>query len=476
MSNRVVSHRRLPALLAALLLLGLTSALPAAAKGPGTTTKYYAASATPTVVALPPAVGASVSVVLASCGSCEGGRTSTQPFGSAQVRFPATAPLVFASATVDRTGWSVQQVAGTAGETVLQLQNSGIGTTYAVPPGQAVTLQVPVAPDATPGRADLVTQVKQSNDFSGVGNDFVRVGADPTVYFGSGPATALEFVRQPTSVQGSTQADGSGTAAVLTTCASVRALDVFGNLATSFSGPVTLTPSDTGLGLALGGGTPVATDAVAGVAAFGTGTACTGGLSATKLGFGYTLTATSGTLTPDTSDPFDVLQFYAACGASCATPALGRRSGTTASATASSSSSDTQRFTFDVGQRGWEYADTCNPDVGALGTNPYRDAVTVDLDAHSKTVTLLWSKQAVQWAINNGASQWRVCVAATFGFAAVGGPATAVGGGFYVGALLPCGSSGLAATDPCLQKLNKSGGQQQAVVLLPLRDGDPRMI
>jgi hypothetical protein len=332
-----------------------------------------------------------------------------------------------------------------------------------------------VSSTATAGRIDFATQIKQSNDFSGSGNDFGRVGADPTVYIGSGPATHLDFVRQPTSVQGTGQSTGTGTTAILTTCASVRALDALGNLATSFTGTVTLTPSDSALGLALGGTTPVAAATSAGLATFGTGTGCTGGLSATKLGFGYTLTASSGTLGTDTSDPFDVLQFYAACGAACSTPAIKGAKGTTASAQATSASTDTHPLTFDVGQRGWAYDAICNPDVGVSGTNPYRDAVTIDLNAHSKTVTLQWTKQAVQWAINNGASQWRVCVAATFVFPAVGGPATDAGDGFFVGALLPCGSSGLSATDPCLQKLNKSGGLQQAVVLLPLHDGDPKM-
>jgi hypothetical protein len=377
-----------------------------------------------------------------------------------------------AGAVLDRTGWSAVSVPGTAGETVLQLQNSGTGTTYAVPPGGALSLTLPVASSAVAGRIDFGTQVKQSNDFSGTGNDFTRAGAEPTVYIGSGPATRLDFVRQPTTVQGTGQAAGTDTTAILTTCASVRALDALGNLATSFTGSVALTPSDSALGLALDGTTPVAATAVAGVATFGSGAACTGGLSATKLGFDYTLTASSGTLTTDTSDPFDVLQFYASCGASCATPSI-KGGGTTASALAQGTS--TNSMTFDVGQQSWSYDALCNPDVGAATSNPYRDAVTIDLDGHSKTVTLLWSKQAVQWAINNGASQWRVCVAATFSFPAVGGSATSAGDGFYVGALLPCGSAGLGTTDPCLQKLNKSGGQQQGIVLLPLRPGDPKM-
>jgi hypothetical protein len=424
-----------------------------------------------------PAAAATVSVVLTNCLPCDGVRSSTQSFGSAQIHFPSSAPLSTVAGTVDvdRTGWSAVVVPGAVGETVLELRNSGTGTIYAVPPGEALTVRLLVTTSATAGQIDFVTRVKQSNDFSGSGNDFTRSGPDPTVFIGSRPATHLEFVTQPTSVQGTGQSGGTGTTPILTTCASVRALDSLGNLATSFTGSVTLTPSDLALGLALDGNASVAADASAGLASFGTGAGCTHGLSATKLGFGYTLTASSGSLTTDMSDPFDVLQFYASCGASCATPTIKGSKGTTASAHATSVSTDTHPLTFYVGQVDWAYASICNPDVGANGTNPYRDPVTIDLDAHGKTVTLLWTKQAVQWAINNGASQWHVCLAATFAFPAVDGPAASAGDGFFVGALLPCGTVGLTATDPCLQKLNKSGGQQQALVLLPLRPGDPKM-
>jgi hypothetical protein len=459
--------------------------------------KFYAASASPTVVPLPlpvaPEDPATVSVVLTNCLPCDGVRSSTQSFGSAQIRFPSGAPLSNAVGTfaVHRNGWSAAFLPDVGGERVLELGNSGTGTTDAVPPGAALTVTLTVD-SPTPGAIPFVTQVKQSNDFSGNGNDFGRSGLDPTVYIGSGPATHLEFVTQPTSVQGFDQPVVTGTTSIRTTCASVRALDDVGNLATSFNGTVTLTPSDSGLGLGLGlppdRTAPVVTSAHDGLASFGDPKlGCADGLSATKLDYvsatkldyGYTLTTSSGTLGQDTSDLFDVLQFYASCGASCATPVIKGAHGTTASAhaTTTSTSTDTNPLTFDVGQRAWQpYAGNCNPDPGAVGTNPYREAVTIDLGAHDKTVTLLWSKQAVQWAINNGASQWRVCLAATFEFNAIGGLVIAPSDdGFYVGALLPCGSVGLTAIDPCLQKLNKSGGQQQAIVLLPDRTGDPKM-
>jgi hypothetical protein len=501
-------HKRLAPALVAVLLVGAAVTQSALAAPKGTSVpKYYAATAAPTVIPLPllavPVPSATATVTLTNCGSC-GGPSSTQSFGSAQVRFPSSAPLMTGlpgtAPVVDRPGWSVALVSSPTDPTaVLQLQNSGTGTTYAVPPGQALTVTLRVSSTTTAGAIPFVTQVKQSNDFSGTGNDFTRSGADPTVYIGSGPATHLEFVKGPSNVQVTVSpalAVPSGTTPVLTTCPSVRALDDGENLATSFTGNVTLTPFDPNYdpGLAFDGTTQVAAVAIAGQVTFNTDTdpehGCTG-LSAANLGLGYQLKASSPSLAPDTSDPFDVLQFYAACLASCATPAI-TGTGTTASAqaTSTSTSTDPPLLTFyvgqhHVGQKEWPYAaDICNPDVGAQDFNPYRDAVTIDLAAHDKTVTLLWSKKAVQWSINNGASQWRVCLAATFKFHAVDGWATcvddaatcAVGPATYVGALLPCGSSILLGTgDPCLKKLNKSGGQQQAVVLLPDREGDPKM-
>ena len=101
--------------------------------------------------------------------------------------------------------------------------------------------------------------------------------------------------------------------------------------------------------------------------------------------------------------------------------------------------------------------------------------VTVDLADHDKLVSMSWSKQAVQWATNNGTSQWRVCMAAAYPFPTPTGEAVEVGGsGWYVGQLLPC--SAVEPSDACLASLGRAGGRQTAVVSLPDTPGDPRMI
>lgn len=460
-----------PLIVVGLVLAGLAPAASAAKSVPSD--KSYAAVLSPDVVS----PSGSTSLQLRNL-------SSSQSFASAEVRLKAGSGVTPSVSVSLNPGWGVasQSPVTVAGQSVWQLVSSGTGTTNAVQPGGTLTVTLSAAADAPVQSFTVGTAVKQSNDFSGTGNDFANSGPDPVLYVGAGPAVALQFAAQPNNIQAAGQAPGTDTTPVLMTCPVVQALDARGNVATSFAGRVLLTPSDAGLGLTLGGSTPAAASAVAGIARFGTGTdadhTCTGGLAATKLGFGYTLTASSAGVVSKVSEPFDVLQFYALCGASCSTPTLTAKS-TTASVSATGSAA--AALTFDVGQRGWEeYASACNPDVGATGLNPDRAPVTVDLDAHAKTVTLVWSKQAVQWAINNGASQWRVCMAATYPFASdhldTFGAGTDADPTIYVGGLLRCDSPSVGALDPCVQKLNKTHGMQQATIYMPARDGDPRMI
>jgi len=77
----------------------------------------------------------------------------------------------------------------------------------------------------------------------------------------------------------------------------ISALDSAGNVATTFSGPVSVTFAANPGGATLNGTTTV--NAVAGVASFG-------GISITKAATGYRLLASSGTLTNDTLPPFTI--------------------------------------------------------------------------------------------------------------------------------------------------------------------------
>ncbi len=103
-----------------------------------------------------------------------------------------------------------------------------------------------------------------------------------------GAATQVVFGVQP----GTTVADHQITPAV-----KVRALDAWGNLATSFAGSVSIAVGANPGGGTLSGTSPIA--AVSGVATFFD-------LSIDKAGAGYTLMASAGGFSPATSPPFDI--------------------------------------------------------------------------------------------------------------------------------------------------------------------------
>src|SRR5207247_1798623 len=83
----------------------------------------------------------------------------------------------------------------------------------------------------------------------------------------------------------------------ITPAVTVAALDASGNTVTSFTGAVSIAIDNNPVGGTLTGNAPV--NAVNGVATFAN-------LTIDKVGTGYTLTATSGTLTPATSNSFNI--------------------------------------------------------------------------------------------------------------------------------------------------------------------------
>lgn len=105
----------------------------------------------------------------------------------------------------------------------------------------------------------------------------------------AGPATQLVFGTQPSTITGGTNFNPT---------VKVRALDALGNLATSFTGDVTVA-----LGANPGGGSLIGTTMVAAVG----GLATFAQLSVNVAATGYTLTADAGGFTQVTSVPFDVL-------------------------------------------------------------------------------------------------------------------------------------------------------------------------
>lgn len=469
------SRRAAGAVLAAALLgVVVVPAAQAGPRAPASGVKNYAASASPAVVPLV-AAGSTVTVELRNCGTCAGARSSSVPFGSAEVSFPDAVGLSTTGlSAVTSTGavWSVAVLAEDTPDTVLRLT---AGSAATVAPGGSVRLAIGVPGTARPGQVVFPTRVKQSNDFSGEGNDFADVGQPASAYLGSGPAVGLEWVsgRGPTPVQVSPAAvatTGVTGAERMCPAPQVRVVDALGNTVTSGAHTVQLVSADS-RDPGLAGATATT---VGGVATLGDAT-CSSGVSASALGFGYVLRATASGLTSSAvSVPFDVLAVYGRCGADCSTGDLQGRQRTTARVEATGGTGETDLLTFFFETAPWDLAAVCDPDPGAEGTNPERDPLTLDLPDHDKTLHLRWTKKAVQWATNNGASKWQVCFAAQYPFDAVGGVAVAVPGepGWWVGALLPCPSE---PTGPCLRTLGRNGGEQVATVFVPDQDGDPRV-
>jgi len=154
-----------------------------------------------------------------------------------------------------------------------------------------------------------LTQVKQSNNFSGAGNDFTISGSQPQVLVGF--PDHLAFVTQPSTVQATTASAPS----YMSAAPSVQVVQTDGTPVTVGAAQVALAADTAHGNPVLGGCTSVA--AVEGLATFGPG--C---LTASKVGGGYQLKASATwsygnykvlLSTTQDSDPFDVVQVLTTC-------------------------------------------------------------------------------------------------------------------------------------------------------------------
>jgi hypothetical protein len=175
-----------------LAVTGVTMAL-IAALGSGmaaasTSTKFYSASISPTSAAPSTSVGFTVTLTNSA--------TSTQALGSANVTVPSAFTSVVVTGVIPPAGktWSAALVSG-----VIQLRNPGPSTTNALAPGQAVSVTFTATTPSVAGTYLLPTQAKQSNDFNGFGNNFVLLGANPTVTIGTGVGPLASIVLSPAS-------------------------------------------------------------------------------------------------------------------------------------------------------------------------------------------------------------------------------------------------------------------------------------
>lgn len=498
MKLRAARARIAPAGLMA-VAVALTSAavgLVAVPAGAAPSTKYYLSTATPSSFDVSPSAptAPNVTFTLTNCGSNTPGcaKASTQSWGSAHVTLPAgwswgfstLHPLVVTvSNSAKSSHWGISDVVtDTAGNTVVELGNDGTSSTYAIAPGEKLTFSAWLTP-SPPGLAAVTTEVKQSNDFSGTGNDFLHASGttDPTIVIGA--PDHLEFVTAPQTVQVSTATKSYYMCDNSNLAPSVQVVDKTGHTVTWVQGlPITLNSTGSpGLSYLPAGASKVANSltesTVNGVATFGA--ACTSGLAATNLGGGYLMGASalfgSLPLTVPTPLPFDVLQFFQPCVGSCDTKTLTSGDGHTG-VDVQANGSTTNRLAASLGV--FSHVNSQADCAGDDG-NPNRAIVSVDIANHSKNVLLSWDKTAVQWSVNNGTPFWDVCMwaANTFPTAGGGSATLSTDSAFYVGVLPACSDPNVTdlSVDPCITSLYRRAGVEYAAVTLPLNmPGDPQ--
>jgi hypothetical protein len=332
---------------------------------------------------------------------------------------------------------------------VIQLRN------MALPAGRFVTLSFSAQAPCTAGTYDWRTAAKQSNDFSGTGNDFLLeqppASSLSTVATG---ACKLVFSNQP----GDAQVGTSITVAPLDTTGSpiqVAVQTQDGALVTLFAAPVQLAIGTVppGGSSTLGGTTTV--NAVGGSATF-----CDAGQnpgcslpSIGSHGQGYTLSASSTGLDAGTSNPFNIVDSGGVCRNSGPCQVQAKVSDTTGLVSINAAAGDLLSVSISV------------ENLTCAGYTPTSQVVTfASTSASVSTVTITIDAASV----HKPASQFQVCFSSSLAFTD------------RSGTLVPAGGSGLLADcskkagPPCTQSRVKDK-DGNVILTLQAPPGDPRV-
>jgi hypothetical protein len=171
------------AVLALSVLTLITIGIPPSAAAPST--KAFTAAVTPT------SVGAGATEVLTF--RLSNRPTSSQGLGSANIAIPtgwnvtlcsAATPcpgLVQDPSNLSTSGSPPRTWSASIGGGSIRLRNPGPTSANRLRPGEHVDVAVSATAPCANGETVWTTVAKQSNDFSGVGNDFAIVGTQPTV-------------------------------------------------------------------------------------------------------------------------------------------------------------------------------------------------------------------------------------------------------------------------------------------------------
>ena len=379
-------------------------------------------------------------------------KTSNQAFGSAQILVPtgfsAGSPQV-----VNNTPSNFHFALNAAGTGYLLTSTGPTGS--GIGPGGSISLSLSVtAPTTGVCNAPWATQVKQSNDFSGTGNDFV--GNSVTTSVGS---NHLAFTTQPTD----TEFDKTMANVVVT------AEDPCNQAVGSFNGTVTLTDLFSPTKVASGS----TATASSGVATFNN-------ITFVNNDWGYTdsFTATATGFDSATSNTFSVEQLIATCNANKTCGASGLDNSGTLNTVAgvavgSAPTQDTLKVSVAGDPNTQAFTQTCSAaQVSATVTTPifYGTVVSLVVNNRQKTVTMMLPKSYVlQQPTPNGTPFWDICLQtdAQHAFTDKFGNAGVTAG------FLPDCPSVLPSplVQPCIQARNKNAGNEIIKFVLP--PGDP---
>ena len=355
-------------------------------------------------------------------------------------------PQAFGSALIDvPTGFSLGTLstsvltfhAAVSGGNVLVTSTGPTGSGIA--PGTSLTVTVrATTPAAGSCAAAWTTFVKQSNDFSGTGNDYQPADPAPATTVGGG---SLVITRQPTTTQWNTAMSPGPSFSVVDPC---------GNPVASFNANITVTDH---LGLLSTGGT---VGAISGSATFSN-------LTFSDYGVTDYLTASANGLTSVTSDNFDIVQSYVPCpaGTTCKSGTVGDSGGTTLVGITANAGPSADHIATTV--KGLNTTGQF-PQCDASGEPPLGAVVTFTVTTRSKTVTMTLPKLYVNQIPNNGTPFMDICLDVPVGqeFVDKFGHLTTTG-------LLPdCSTTVLV---DCVSSRGKNAGNE--VVSFKLPPGDP---
>ena len=386
------------------------------------TYKYYKDTATPAAPsAIYVGVASPISVTLNNL------PFSNQPFGSAEILLNNVSNVVLGQPAsvpplpVTDQNWTATLVSapttGSPSAVVLLTSTNAL----AIQPGHSLNVYLTITP-AADSNITAGTIVKQSNDFSGTGNNFKNQGTDPTILVD--PVT-IAFVTQPTDVQQSFPNAKSPTFNYMCDPVSKQPVTVSAMAGSTPVAGVSVTITDTsnsGLyyGTALVGASGVTLPTGNnGEAIFSSTGDCTSGFAATNLGSGFTLTATSPAASGSlVSDPFSVVQFLGLCGGGpCGTPnpLVSPTNGTTGSINGTFGTSGELIGSFGQGPL------TCDNQVttSAVKADPFESKA---FGTASGYITITFPKSVVNNLANNGTPLMQVCAGASAPFPALSPP------------------------------------------------------